>query len=168
MPSNYFLTRISILQKAVNGSSRGRHFGTKVLQSMGFQGASGNCWICLQHLADISLEPCHHCFCRGCVAKIRSINPEQVPVSLSAFTSSPSVSSSNSSGGGEESGSMLWMTGDEEYLGPILPDACPICNVRFTSMQENTAQRRTALTQKLLTMLDVDVDDINLRLKNIL
>ena len=73
LPGNYFLTRVSILQKAL-------HFAV----NRKAPNYSDICWICLDHIANRKLDNCAHVFCIHCIEKLYSSHSNQVPVEVNA------------------------------------------------------------------------------------
>jgi len=73
LASNYFLTRVSILQKAL-------HY----CQDRKVHNQSTDCWLCLSNLANRQLDTCRHIFCAKCVDNLSHVLPSQVPVEINA------------------------------------------------------------------------------------
>ena len=71
LASNYFLTRVSILQKSLLYCSDRKQPNT-----------SSSCWLCLKSIANRQLDTCRHVFCAKCVEQLTQVLPSQVPVEV--------------------------------------------------------------------------------------
>src|SRR3990167_5772992 len=71
LPSNYFLTRVAIVQKALLYVYDRRKANN-----------SDYCWICCENLATRQLNGCLHVFCLSCVERLYASSDDQVPVQL--------------------------------------------------------------------------------------
>ncbi len=71
LPSNHFLTRISIVQKALwYAIDRTKPNECEY------------CWICLERIANRQLNRCEHIFCEKCINDLKQTNQGQVPEPL--------------------------------------------------------------------------------------
>jgi len=131
LPSNYFLTRISILQKSLLLQRPQR-----AVNASNFR--SNNCWICLSHFPDSMFLPCMHVICSLCLKKLSEVKNEQVPITLEALSLEDKATTAAID------------------VGPILPTDCPICKHPYTRVMENQSGKRNALKVKLLQVLDLD------------
>eukprot|EP01114_Cavostelium_apophysatum_P014917 TRINITY_DN3976_c0_g1_i1.p1 TRINITY_DN3976_c0_g1~~TRINITY_DN3976_c0_g1_i1.p1 ORF type:complete len:1053 (+),score=230.57 TRINITY_DN3976_c0_g1_i1:184-3342(+) len=111
LASNYFLTRISIMQKAINSSPN---------NSSSNNTDSGFCWICLTGLADVMLSPCKHVYCSGCILQLSKVTRDQVGLSLEALSLH------------EHGGNSSLATRE------VLSTHCPICDERIGKVEKNT------------------------------
>lgn len=71
LPTNFFLTRIAIMQKALfYAPDRSR------------TNAQDLCWICLDNLAARMMDGCTHVFCSVCIDRLENMSDNQVPVQV--------------------------------------------------------------------------------------
>lgn len=124
MPSNYFLTRISILHQALQDISPRN--STRSPKAIGHV-SNSLCWLCLHNFPDKILQPCKHAVCSSCLDKLSQIQKDQVPISLEVL----SLDDTPSSG--------VPPVSVEDV--PIGPDLCPTCGTKFIKVTENPQQQ---------------------------
>ena len=120
--SSYFLTRISVLQTAVDNQNTKRSMH------------SAMCWICLDRPPNKTVLPCDHRFCQECLTKVKATTLSQVPVNLSMLLNDPNNT--------EEV---------VEIDQTISPNCCPLCRCQMTRVADYVPDTAIRDIQSLLT-----------------